>query len=508
MAKDSLQELAITLPGKDRDAVHVESVVGREALNEAYAFVVDAISAKPIGLDDMIGKAAKVEIRVVDEEAVVHGVVGAAETRDPTQNREFCYRFHIVPELAMLRHSSQNQIYGTQKDVTVVDIVKDELSDANKTGSKTASSRVARNLQHDMLAASSDYPKLDFVMQYRESDFDFICRMCEKFGIFFMFDHGGDREKVVFGDRKENFRKIAGRELGQDLPFRGSAQIRSRGDHAIRSFNAAYATQAGAVTLREYNEETPKVDLTVTESAAFAGQGVRVDYGENYRDASEGRFLAARRAEELATRRLQYRGESNIPIIRPGFFFKLVDHPIDDFEQLYVVTEVEHRITERTPLGFSSPDKEEEPYANRFTCVPFDAGYRPPLTTPRPIVSGYLLARIDAAGEGKRAEIDEYGRYRVQIVDEESGLGDGSASFYVRKIEPYGGADGRGAHSTLLKGTEVALGFLAGDPDRPVILGAMSNAEMNNTVTEDNQNVSHRTVSTSGIIHQICDGAA
>lgn len=508
MSNNPLQELAITLPGMDRNAVHVESVVGHESLGQAYEFTVDAISQKPLSLEQMIGKAAKIEIRVVDEEAVVHGVVGIAETRDPTQNREFCYRFRIVPELAMLKYSAQNQVYGTDKDVTVVDIVENELSDANKGGSKIASSRVARQLQHEMLADTSTYPKLDFVMQYRESDFAFISRLCEKFGIFFMFDHGGDREKIIFGDRKEHFRKVDGRTLSQDLPFRGSAQIRSRGDFAVRSFNAAYEAQSGTVSLREYNEETPKVDLSVSKNAAFTGQGSRVDYGENYRTKAEGQFLADRRAEELETRRLQFHGESNIPLIRPGLFFKLIDHPIDDFEQLYIITEVEHRITEQTPLGFSSPDKTEEPYVNRFTCVPFETGYRPPRVTPKPVISGYLSAFVDAAGDGKRAEIDKYGRYRVRIVDEESGLKDGKASFLVRKMEPYGGADGRGAHSTLLKDTEVALAFLGGDPDRPVIIGALSNAEMNNTVTGENQNVAHRTVTSSGIIHQICDGAA
>jgi type VI secretion system secreted protein VgrG len=508
MASDTLQEIAFTLPGMAKEDVYVESAVGFEALGRAYEFTVDVISRDQLSLEPMVGQSAKLEIRVLEEETVTYGVIASAETRDPTQNREFCYRFVIVPELAMLRYSAQNQVYGTDADVTVVEIVEKELSDANKSGSSTGSSRAVRSIQYEMRADKSSYPKLDFVLQYRESDFDFLCRMCEKFGIFFAFDHQGEKEKVIFCDRKEHFQQLGGKTLSHELPFRGSAQIRSTGEFAIRSFNGAYTTQTGTVQMREFYDVTPNVDLSVSESASFTGQGVRVDYGENYRTAPEGSALARRRVELLEAERLKFRGESNIPLIRPGLFFKLVDHPIDDFEKVYLITEVEHRITEQTPLGFSSPDKQSQPYTNRFTCVPMDSGYRPPLRTPKPVISGLLIAFIDGKGDGKRAELDEYGRYHVRIKDEESGLTSGQASHLMRKAEPYGGGSGYGSHSTLLNGTEVLLGFLHGDPDRPVIMGALSNAEQANPVTSSNYVVAHRTKTASGIVFQISDGAA
>lgn len=505
-SQDMLQELALTLPGMERDAVHVESAIGHEALGQAYEFTVDVISRNPLSLEPMVGKATKLEIRVLEEETVTYGIVASAQSRDPTQNREFCYRFVIVPELALLKYSAQNQVYGTDKDVTVVDVVENELKDANKTNSSTASSRVPRTIQFEILADASSYSKLDFVLQYRESDYDFICRMCEKFGIFFAFDHSGSKETVLFYDRKEHFRKLGGRTLNENLPFCGSAQIRSIGEFAVRSFNVVYSVQSGSVQMREYNDETPNVDLSVSEDTFFTGQGVRVDYGQNYRTASDGQFLAKRRAEQLETERLKFRGESNIPLIRPGLFFKLVDHPISDFEKLYVITEVEHRIVQQTPLGFSTLDKQSEPYSNRFVCVPFDTTYRPPLRTPKPVVNGFLLAYIDGEGDGQRAEIDKYGRYRVRVADEESGLSGGKASYLIRKAEPYGGGDGYGSHSTLLIGTEVLLAFQHGDPDRPMIMGALSNAEKSNPITSNNNNVSYRTRTASGIVHQICDG--
>jgi len=503
---NSTQELKITITGVNQDQIYAEAITGREALSEVYEFVVDLISSKTIDLVDMPGKAATIKIRVLDEETTVQGIVASAESRNPTQNREFCYRFTIVPSLELLKYSSQNQVYGTDRDVTVIDIIKNELNDANKSGSRTGAQRVARGIDNQILADATSYAKLDFVMQYRETDFDFLSRLCEKFGIFYLFDHSGSKDKVVFCDRNQNFTKLSGRNLDSELPYRGDAQIRSQGDFAIRSFNARHTLQSGDVHLREFNEESPNVDLSVNASAKYNGHGVRVDYGENYRTVADGTFLAGRRVEQLAAAELRYQGESNIPLLRPGMFFKLTDHPDSSYDNMYVITEVEHRMCEPTPLGFSSSDRESEPYTNRFTCIAFNTQYRPELRTPKPVISGFLNGFIDGSEDAGRAEIDEYGRYKVRILDEESGLTSGRASHAVRKMEPYGGGDGYGSHSTLLVGTEILLGFMHGDPDRPVIVGAISNAEQSNPVSSSNSNVAHRTRTPSGTIFQICDG--
>ncbi|MBO9424575.1 type VI secretion system tip protein VgrG [Labrenzia sp. R4_1] len=509
MSSEAMQgKMSITLPGVSSSDVYVEALHGVEALTDGYRFTTDIVSKDPIKLPDMMGKAATLTLEMGEEKMQAQGVIEGAETRDPTPNREFCYRFVIEPELSMLRHSAQNQVYGTDKDVTVVDILTSELSDANKKNSNTSSSRVPRQIQYDMLPSSGDYPKLHFVMQYREHDLNFLKRMCERFGIFFSFDHSSDKEKVVFGDRKEHFTKLSGKQITEELSYRSKEQVMGTGDFGIWSFNQKFITQSGTVALREYNEETPKVDLFVSQDASFPGQGITTRYGEHYATVSEGNFIAKRRVELVETERQQFVGESNIPLLRPGYFFQLKDHPIRDLDGLYIVTEVTHSCVNTTPLGFSSADMTPEPYRNRFVCVPFDNGFRPSIVTPKPSIPGYISAVIDGETEGKRAELDSAGRYRVRILDEESGLSQGKASYVVRKMEPYGGGDGYGSHSTLLIGTEVLLGFLHGDPDRPVILGAVSNGEQVNPVTATNQNVAHRTRTASGIIMQISDGSA
>lgn len=502
---ETVQEISITLPNLDEGAVAAERVRGREALSETYEFEVDVLSSKALDIEPMLGKAATLKIRVQDERATVHGVVLEAQSLDVTRTRQFGYRFLIGPAFSLLRFSAQNQVYGTDRDVTVIDIVENEMKDANKSGSSTNGSRADRQISYSM-RAGGDYPRLDFVMQYRESDFDFLSRLCEKFGIFYAFDHDGDREQLLFCDRNVHFRRLEGNTVQNDVPFRSAAQNLGEGGFAVRSFNGNYRARTGSVQLREYNDQTPSVDLGVSASTSYTSHGVRVLYGENYRTTGEGQSLARIRTEQLETEQVRFFGESDIPLMRPGFFFKLVDHPDSKLEQQYVVISVEHSIKEPAPNGVSAVDTLPEPYSNRFVCIPLDVTYRPPQVTPKPVISGVLIGFIDGDENSTMAPIDEYGRYHVRIIDEESGLSGGLASHLVRKAEPFGGGDGYGSHSTLLVGTEILLSFIHGDPDRPVIIGALSNAEKTTTVVDSNASVAHRTRTASGIIFEFNDG--
>lgn len=499
------QDIKISLPGLSEDAVHADRVQGREALNEPYSFEVDVISPRALDLQAMIGKSAALTVRILEESLPVKGIVLAAFGLDATRNREFCYRLRIGPRLSLMALSGQNQVYGTDRDMTVIEILEAELNDAVKTGSRTGGARVARRIPFQMLA-QGQYPKLDFVLQYRESDLDFLSRLCEKFGIFYRFEHKDEGEEIVLCDRNVHFTRLSGQNLDEELAYRSAEQLASTGDFAIRSFNAQWQVQPSRIELREYNDETPSVDLSISASAPFDGQGVRVFYGENYPDTQVGQMLAKLRTELMAAERLTFVGRSNVPLLRPGVFFRLADHPDSALDTTYVVTEVTHRITEPTPLGFSSADKIAEPYTNEFRCIPMDTPYRPGLKTPRPVVHGVLHALVDGPEDATRAVVDAQGRYRLRLLDDESGLTGGNASHLVRKLEPYGGGDGYGSHSTLLVGTEIMLTFVHGDPDRPIILGAMSNAEKTNPVLDANASVAHRMRTASGIIFEFNDG--
>jgi type VI secretion system secreted protein VgrG len=94
-----------------------------------------------------------------------------------------------------------------------------------------------------------------------------------------------------------------------------------------------------------------------------------------------------------------------------------------------------------------------------------------------------LTAMIDDEGSGQYAQVDAYGQYKVELMYDLSDKWANKGSSWIRMASPYAGAN-NGMHFPLHKGTEVILAFMGGDPDQPVIVGAMTNSESPNVVTD------------------------
>ena len=112
--------------------------------------------------------------------------------------------------------------------------------------------------------------------------------------------------------------------------------------------------------------------------------------------------------------------------------------------------------------------------------------YRPPRTTTRPKIDGTLSGFVDAEGSGKYAELDDQGRYKVQVPFDLTDKSAQRASAWLRFATPYAGSSDEGMHFPLRKGSEVLLSFEGGDPNRPIIIGAVANSEHANVVTNRN----------------------
>ncbi|MEW6670036.1 MAG: type VI secretion system tip protein VgrG, partial [Thermodesulfobacteriota bacterium] len=234
------------------------------------------------------------------------------------------------------------------------------------------------------------------------------------------------------------------------------------------------------------------------------GRGEAYYYGDHIRTPEEGERLAKIRAESLLCRREVFQGEGAVPYIAPGFTFDLKEHYRSTFNQGYLVTEVSHEGNQEGYLvsGLSLDDQTEKEvfYGNTFTAIPANVQYRPERLTPRPRICGAITAKIDAAGSGQYAELDEHGRYKVVVPFDTSGRKDGKASTWIRMATPYAGSD-HGMHFPLHKGTEVLLTFEEGDPDRPVIASAVPNPENPSPVNSANQTKSVITTASGNKIH-------
>ena len=209
------------------------------------------------------------------------------------------------------------------------------------------------------------------------------------------------------------------------------------------------------------------------------------------------------RSQELLCGRRTFYGTGGVPYLRPGYTFSLSNHFREDFNQEYLVTQISHQGSQQAYL-VAGMDKERASeglfYRNNFEAIPATTQYRPPRIWPRPRMTGTVHARIDAQGEGEYAEVDDQGRYKVVLPFDLSGRKDGHASSWLRMGQHYAGTN-HGLHMPLHKGTEVALMFVDGDPDRPFIAAALPNPAHPSQVTAANASMSMLTTGGQNKIH-------
>ncbi len=499
------QRLEFAVDGTASDLFSVFRISGREAISELFRFEVLAVADScDIEIDRLAGKQATLTIGRLGQTRRIHGIVAEIELQDITPQGQFVYRATLVPRLQRLAMSRQNQVHGTTTPVSVRDVLGHELTAGPLKGVPASAVTGRLGLDDFELRLTHEYPKREYIVQHEETDLAFISRLCEHYGIFYFFTHDAGRDIVVFGDSRVAFPAAGGPGA---VAFRSASGLSNATDAAVFRFTGRSAMVPSTVCMRDYNYRLPNLTLDADETVDPHGHGVVVDYGSHFRTPQEGRDLARVRAQELAGRKRVFQGASDSVHMAAGTVFDLSDHFCDRYDGSYLLTWVEHEATQALPgiAGFRDAEHVTG-YRNRFECLPKSVEFRPARTTPKPRMAGLTNAVVDAAGSGQRAEIDASGRYKIRQYFDQRGEADGQSSHSMRKAEPYGGAN-TGMHFPLLKGTEVILACVNGDPDRPVIVGAMQN-EAHPSIVNAHSNTRNRIRTTSGTLFEIDDGSA
>jgi len=505
MAEAYTQRLSLVVSGLSSDTFSVVRMSGREAISELFRFEVLAVADDcELGFETLAGKNATLTIRRLGQSRSIHGMLEEIELRDVTPQGQFVYRAVLVPRLQRLALTRQNQIHGTATPVSVREVLEHELSASQLKGAPAAAVSGRLGLDDFELRLTHTYPQRDYIVQYDESDFAFISRLCEHYGIFYFFSHETGRDVVVYGDSRVAFPTTGGTG---SVRFRTASGLANAAEAAVFRFAGRSALLPAQVCLRDYNYRLPNLTLEVDEVVDPKGHGVVVEYGSHFRTPQEGRDLARVRAQELASRKMVFDGASDSVDLTAGAVFDLTDHFCESFNGGYLITWIEHEATQAIPgiAEFSGPGHETG-YRNRFECLPKSVDFRPARRTPKPKMAGLSNATVDGSGSGQRAELDGSGRYKIRQQFDQRGEAAGQASRYMRKAEPYGGANS-GMHFPLLKGTEVVLACVNGDPDRPLIVGAMQNTQHPSVVTS-RTSTKNRMRTTSGTLFEIDDGSA
>ncbi|MCX8021885.1 MAG: type VI secretion system tip protein VgrG, partial [Syntrophorhabdaceae bacterium] len=468
------------------DTFGVISLEGKEGISKCYAFDILLISDnKEIDLKGVINSPAAITFHRDEGEDVTYN--GILLSFEQLQEVSTCaiYRAHLVPRLLWLSFTYHNQVF---LDKTIPEIIEACLKDGGLT-----------QMDFD-IRVNGSYEPIDYVCQYGESHLAFISRWCEREGIYYYFEQTDTHEKVIFTDTKiAHTPSPKGSTLFYSPPS-GLEAFHEK--EVVRSFTCTYNLTPSSILIKDYNYMKPSLDITGTADIDENGRGKIYYYGDHIKTPEEGNRLAKIRAESIKCRQEIFKGESSVPSILPGFTFVLKDHYRPDFNKTYLVTEVYHHGDQTGYLisGLNIGTRENPFYRNPFHAISSDIQYRPERLTPKPRISGTISAKIDAAGSGQYAELDEHGRYKIILPFDISGRRNGKASTWIRMATPYIGSD-HGMHFPLHKDTEVLLTFIDGDPDQPVIAASVPNPENPSPVSSVNSTKSIITTASGNKIH-------
>lgn len=460
---------------------------GDEALSQPFRYRIEFTSADhSIRKEMMLMKAASLTlqapvaqgfgINVQQAVRVIQGVVTGFE-RLGTSRDETHYALTLQPRLALLNRSHQNAIY---QDQSVPQIVEKILRE-----------RHGLRGQDFLFSLTKTYPRREQVMQYGEDDLRFITRLLGEVGIWFRFtaDTRLHIDVAEFCDSQQGYEK------GLTLSSVPPSGQQSAGVDAVWEMACRHRVVEQQVSTRDYNyreataDMNAQVDVTRGETTTF---GEAYHWGDNYQTAGNvhdrhpapetGAFYARLRHERYLNGQTRMQATTSCPTLCPGQVLKVTggEEVAGEFADGVLIT------------AMHSHARRDADFSVEFAGIPDspDVGYRPEPGV-RPVMAGTLPARVTSTRENDTyGHIDKHGRYRVNMLFDRARWETGFESLWVRQARPYAG-DTYGLHLPLLAGTEVAIGFEDGNPDRPYIAGVLHDSAHGDHVTirNDKRNV-------------------
>lgn len=461
------------------EGARVAGFVATEGLSTLHRLSVGILtSGAEIDLGAARGQAATLIVTTgADEPFVFHGIVAEASLRHAWAGQAL-FELVIVPSVWLLTLTHYCRVFV---DRTVPEIIETLLQDSGLS-SKDYELRLQER-----------YEPHFHTCQYKESRWAFLSRLMEREGLYYFFEHEQGADKLVITDHRSFHQPLRTRAV-RYVPLSGSDEAMS--SEALSLFTSRSRALPRAVKLRDFDYLKPGLDVSTEQTVWEEAAAMQVHLGEHdFRTPEGGKGKARALAEALEARELTYQGRGRVFGLRAGYRFTLEEHPLDAMNREYLAVGVRHQGVQaaesalvRELLGITT----EDDYRVEVDAIDAAVQWRCPKRTPVPRISSVERAFVDGPADSEYAQIDEHGRYKVKLhfdIDD-SDLWDGEASTWIRMLQPHGGGT-EGFHFPLRKQTEVLILFLGGDPDRPVIAGAVPNATQPSPVTSKNhtQNV-------------------
>ena len=466
----------LILPTQAQREVSVKSVLAddvllfkrmqcSEALGRMYSFGLELASTRgDIRIAEVLGTSMTVVLDLPDGgERYFNGIVTRCAYRG-WRDGMASYEATLHPALWLLTRSSNCRIF---QDKSAIDIVKAVCGDAAYGGLVAL----------DVGQLSGTPAARTYCVQYRESDFNFVCRLLEEEGIYFRFTHADGAHTMVLAD---SYGAHAAAPGYATLRFRDEDQTRGALEEAVTRFAPGGEIQPSVYALNDFDFEKASSSTTggllakATIAAAFDQQSYeQYDYPGRYLTSEAGNGIARARMEALHGQCEQIEAFGNARGLATGALFTLTEHPRDDQNREFLITAAE---TEIIGTDYSSGGAHgSTEFRCAFRAVGKEHSYRPPAIARKPVVQGPQTAMV-VGKAGEEIWTDKYGRIKLQFHWERDGKADETSSCWVRVQQGWAGK-GWGAMFVPRIGMEVVVSFLEGDPDQPLVTGCVYNGD-------------------------------
>ncbi|EOC1348784.1 type VI secretion system tip protein VgrG [Cronobacter turicensis] len=482
--QNSLNRYLLVFPVSKDVVSDVHSFTGTEALSHPYRYVIRFTSPDAnIRIDNVLNQIAEFYLRAPNPRAKwqgespwlpvrqINGVI-TAFSRLKSSADETLYECVLEHALALLDRNYHSAVYV---NISVPELVKQLMINSGYFD--------GYNIDFDGLKHT--YPSREMIIQWKETDLQFISRLLAEVGIWFRFENHDKvptEVVIIFGDSD-------GRYLFSDklMPCVHYAGMTSH-DEYITEPEEQHILVPDNVQVRTYNYRHPQsVQASKTirdpDTPDKVTSGNEYHYADHFLDdgdfygeeAETATFYARLRYERLLNRQSRLSAVTSAPELLPGTLFHATGPVPDGFKPGFVITAM-------TINGSRS-----EHYRAMLKGIPYKSSYHfRPEFLPRPVIAGTVPARVASPGNDKTyAVLDTKGRYRVKFDFDLQEKRSGFESALMRLGRLYAG-DTFGLHFPLLDGTEVAVAFEGGDPDRPYIAHVLHDGGRPDLVTSRN----------------------
>jgi type VI secretion system secreted protein VgrG len=428
---------AITLTSNLGSTLLFSNMTASESLGRLFSYRIEAVS-KNAALDLRALLGTPMTVMLVSPQGYTryfNGIVCEGQQHGVVDIDNLCYTvytFGLVPKPWLSTRRRDCRIY---RGLSVPQIVQSVLDDVGYGDVK--------------LSLSGSYPTRDYCVQYRESDFDFISRLMEQEGIYYFFTHTNSTHTMVLADAPGAHSAVPGFE---QISYAPSALRVKHMKASLSDWQAARSLNTAHMQLDECRYE-------------YAGSEQRLSDRQRY---------AQVRADALNVPLLASTGQTNACGLASGALFRLKDFPAAEADEEYLVIESEIRLVEPYYVtGRSGTD--EKPFRCTFKAIRSHRPFRTMPVTPRPVIANLQTAVI-CGDTSEDIVVDKHGRVQVAFFWSRSAKPNAQNSCPVRVAQMWAGKCW-GTQFTLRGGQEVIVSFLDGNPDWPLIIGSVNNAD-------------------------------